>query len=93
MVRFFDFLNTPLAVLVVLVVAVGVNAFLYLGQYPPASPAEGGGSRTTAVETTERSVGEGEEAPRPATTLQSTTPTQPSATATATATASATASP
>jgi flagellar basal body-associated protein FliL len=84
--RFFGFLNTPLAVLVVLVVVVGVNAFLYLGQRPTTSPAERGGSRTTAVETTERPAGDGEEAPRPATTLRSTTPTQPSATATASAT-------
>jgi len=57
--RFFDFLNTPQAVLVVLVVVVGVNAFLYLGQRPYPSPAERGGPRTTAVETTERPAGEG----------------------------------
>ena len=29
--RFFDVLNTPSAVLIVLVVTVGVNTFLYLG--------------------------------------------------------------
>ena len=33
MVRFFNFINTPIAVLVALVV-VGVNAFLYFGQRP-----------------------------------------------------------
>src|SRR5215212_406115 len=69
--RFFDFLNTPLAVLVVLVVVVGVNAFLYLGQCTPetpaTAPAERGGPRTTAVERTERLAGDGE-ATRPAPT-------------------------
>jgi hypothetical protein len=37
--RFFDFLNTPMAVLVVLVVVVGINAFIYFGQSPPETPA------------------------------------------------------
>jgi hypothetical protein len=89
--RFFDFLNTPIAVLVVLVVVVGVNAFLYLGQRPsevPATaPAERSGPRTTAVEKTEQLAGDGE-ATGPAPTTTSAT-----ATASTTATASATASP
>jgi cytoskeletal protein RodZ len=92
--RFLDFLNTPLAVLVVLVVVVGVNAYLYLGQRtseaPGTAPAERGGPRTTAVERTERSAGDGE-ATRPAPTT--TTSTTATATTSATATASATASP
>jgi hypothetical protein len=93
MVRFFDFFNTPIAVLAVLVVVVGVNAFLYLGprpsEAPNTAPAERGGSRTT-VERTERRGGAGE-ATRPATTLLSTPSTKPSATVSATA--SATSSP
>jgi hypothetical protein len=36
MVRFFNFINTPIAVFVALVV-VGVNAFFYFGQ-PPLRP-------------------------------------------------------
>ena len=82
--RFFDFLNTPLAVLMVLVVVVGVNAYLYLGQRtseaPATAPAERGGPRTTAVERTERPAGDGEV-------------TRPAPTPTTIATASATASP
>jgi hypothetical protein len=89
--RFFDVLNTPIVVLVVLVVVVGVNTFLYLGQRaseaPVTAPAERGGSRTTAVERTERLGGDGE-ATRPAPTTASAT-----ASASATATATATASP
>ena len=79
MSRFLDFLNTPIAVVVVLVVVVVVNAFAYLGQRPseapatapatePATtPAKRGGPRTTAVERTERLAGDGE-ATRPAPT-------------------------
>lgn len=95
--RFFDFLNSPIVVLVVLVVVVGVNAILYLAprpsEAPNTAPAERGGSRTT-VERTELRGGPGE-ATRPATTLLSTPSTQPSATVSATvsATASATSSP
>ena len=37
--RFFDALNTPIAVLVVLVVVVGVNVFLYLGYHSSVTPA------------------------------------------------------
>ena len=89
--RFFDVLNTPIVVLVVLVVVVGVNTFLYLGQRaseaPVTAPAERGGSRTTAVERTERLGGDGE-ATRPAPTTTSTTSATTSASATATATAS-----
>ncbi len=85
--RFFDdYLNTPIAFLVVLVVVVVVNTFLYLGhrpsEAPATAPANRGGSQPT-VERTERRAGDGE-ATRPATTLRSTTSTQPSATATAT---------
>jgi hypothetical protein len=98
--RFFDVLNTPSAVLVVLVVVVGVNVFLYLGyssemQTPP--PAERGGHQTrdtTTIERMERAGAEESTPPQstqPATTLQSTTPTRPSASASASA--SATSSP
>jgi hypothetical protein len=77
--KIFDVLNTPLAVLVVLVVVVGVNAFLYLGprpsEAPDTAPANRGGPRTT-----------GERMERRAAIFRSTTSTQPSATASATAT-------
>jgi len=101
--RFFDVLNTPIVVLVVVVVVVGVNTFLYLGQRtseaPVTAPAERGGSRTTAVESTERLGGDGE-ATRPAPTTTSANASasananaSATATASASATATATASP
>ncbi len=34
--RFLDILNTPMAVLVVLIVVVTVNGFLFFGNYLPA---------------------------------------------------------
>lgn len=98
--RFFDVLNTPSAVLVVLAVVVGVNVFLYLGYYSETqtpSPAERGGLQTTTTTAAERMerAGAKERTPpqstQPATTLQS-TPTRPSVTADASASASATAS-
>jgi hypothetical protein len=99
--RFFDVLNTPSAVLGVLVVTVGVNVFLYLGYSSEMStppPAERSGHQTrdtTTIERMER-AGAKERTPpqstQPATTLQSTTPTRPSVTADASASASATAS-
>jgi flagellar basal body-associated protein FliL len=88
--RFFDVLNTPIAVLVVLVAVVGMNAFLYFGQRPSEAPAERGEPHTPTAEKTERRAGDGE-ATQPATTLLSTTPT--GLTATSSATASATSSP
>ena len=100
MVRFFDALNTPTAVLVVLVVVVAVNAFLYLDYYssetsaPPPNERSSGPQRT--VERTEQRAAPNEPTrpqgrTRPATTLQSTIPAEQSATASATA--SATSSP
>jgi hypothetical protein len=92
--RFFDVLNTPIAVLVLLVVVAGINAFLYFGYRPSEAPASppadrGGGQRT--VESTELRRGPGE-ATRSASAPRSTSPTRPSAGASAGATASATAS-
>jgi hypothetical protein len=53
MVRFFDSMNTPIAVLAVLVVVVGVNAFLYFGQRsseaPATEPAERGGPQPSVT--------------------------------------------
>jgi hypothetical protein len=94
--RFFDVLNTPMAVLVLLVVVAGINAFLYFGYHPSEAPApppaERGGPQTT-IESTEPRTGSGE-ATRSAGAPRSSSPTRPSATASATAsvTASATAS-
>ena len=84
--RFLDALNTPIAVLGVLLVVVVVNVFLYLGY---RSSEQGGGPQTTRrMETTQRA--EPEEETKPATTPQS--PAERSATPSASATASATAS-
>jgi hypothetical protein len=48
--RLFDILNTPMAVLAVLIVVVAVNSFLYFGYHAPAvSPA---GSPTPSTEST-----------------------------------------
>ena len=94
--RFFDVLNTLIAVLVLLVVVAGINALLYFGYRPSEAPAppyaERGGPQTT-LESTELRTGSGE-ATRSASAPRSTSPTRPSATASATASAttSATAS-
>jgi hypothetical protein len=83
--RFFDVLNTPIAVLVLLVVVAGINAFLYFGyrpsEAPAPPPADRGGPQTT-VGSTELRTGPGE-APRSASAPLSTSPTRPSATASA----------
>jgi hypothetical protein len=105
-VRFFDFLNTPIAVLSALLVVVAVSVFLYFGRYsktPTPLPAARTVPSATTIERTER-AGPKErtqpertrpESTRPATTLQSTTPTAtPTATPTErSATVSATSSP
>jgi hypothetical protein len=91
--RFFDVLNTPMAVLVLLVVVAGINAFLYFGYHPSEAPApphaERAGPQTT-LESTELRTGSGE-ATRSASAPRSTSPTQPSATVSATASATASA--
>ena len=57
---FFDILNTPIAVLVVLVVVVAANVFLYFGVYSSKAPSPLPGSRvvpsatSTTIERTER---------------------------------------
>jgi len=84
--RFLDALNTPIAVLGVLLVVV-VNVFLY---FDYRSSEQGGGPQTTrSMETTQRA--EPEEETKSATTPQS--PAERSATPSASATASATSSP
>jgi hypothetical protein len=105
-VRFFDILNTPIAVLSVLLVVVAVSVFLYFGRYsktPTPLPAARTVPSATTIERTER-AGPKErtrpqrtrpESTRPATTLQGTTPTATPTerSATVSATASATSSP
>ena len=101
--RFFDALNTLIAVLVVLFV-VAVNVFLYLGYHssetpPPPATERSSGPQRTVGRTEQRAAPK--EPTRPqrrtqsATTLQSTIPTEQSATPSATpsASASATSSP
>jgi hypothetical protein len=104
--RFFDILNTPIAVVVVLVVVVSVNLFLYFGEYSSKAPTPLPGSRTvpsattTTIERTERAEPKERTRPentrpektRPATTPQSTTITKQSATVSATASATSSAS-
>jgi hypothetical protein len=94
--RFFDILNTPIATLSLVFVVVAVNVFLYFGYYsktPTPLPTERTAPSATTLERTER-AGPKErtllevtrtERTRPATTLQSTTPTAQSATVSATA--------
>jgi hypothetical protein len=89
--RFFDILNTPIAALSVVFVVVAVNVFLYFGYYSPKTPTPLPSERTTPSATTrERTERTGPkertlpERTRPATTLQSTTPAEPSATVSAT---------
>lgn len=98
--RFFDALNTPSAMLVVLVVVVVVNAFLYLDYHssvtPAPTPAERSGVLQRTSETTEqpaapKELSQPQRSTRPETTLQSTVPTRQSTTPSASA--SATSSP
>jgi hypothetical protein len=99
--RFLDALNTPIAVLVVLVVVVAVNAFLYLGYHPsetPSPPAERSSGPQRTVERTEQPATPKEKtrpkrSTRPATTLQSTIPNEQSATPSASASATSSPSP
>ncbi len=95
--RFFDALNTPIAVLVVLFVVVVVNAFLYLGYHSSGgstlSPTERSGGPQRTIEMTQQQAAPKEptrpqRSTRPETTLQSTTPTEQSATPSASATSS-----
>jgi len=88
--RFFDILNTPIAVLGVSFVVVVVNVFLYFGYYSTKTPTALPTERTVSSTTLERAERAGPkertrpERTRPSTTLQSTTPTEPSATVSAT---------
>jgi hypothetical protein len=89
--RLFEILNMPIVVLGVLFVVVAVNVFLYFGYYSKTStpmPAEHTAPSTT-MQRPER-TGPKEVSPpersRPATTLQSTIPTDQSAPASATST-------
>jgi hypothetical protein len=100
--RFLDALNTPIAALVVLVVVVAVNAFLYLGyrpsETPSPPPAERSSGPQRTVERTEQPATPKEKtrpmrSTRPATTLQSTIPTEQSATPSASASATSSPSP
>jgi hypothetical protein len=84
--RLFDILNMPITVLGVLFVVVAVNVFLYFGNYssntPDALPAEHTAPSTT-IERTELAGPKEVTRPQrtsPATTLQSTIPTDQSAT-------------
>ena len=89
--RFFDALNTPIAVLVVLFVVVVVNAFLYLGYHSSGgstlSPTERSSGLQRTIEMTQQQAAP-KEPTRPETTLQSTSPTEQSATPSASATSS-----
>jgi cytoskeletal protein RodZ len=97
--RFLEILNTPIAVLVVLVVVVVVNASLYFGHFFPAdkSPASSpspalrtestSAPKRTTLERTDHEATE--ERVRPATTPGA----KATSTATSTSTATATASP
>ena len=95
--RFFDALNTPTAVLVVLVVVVAVNVFLYLGYHtsetstPPPTEHSSGPS-TTTIERTQQPAAP-KERTRPATTLPSTIPAEQSVTPSASASATSSPSP
>jgi hypothetical protein len=100
--RFLDALNTPIAALVVLVVVVAVNAFLYLGyrpsETPSPPPAERSSGPQRTVERTEQPATPKEKtrpkrSTRPATTLQSTIPSEQSATPSASASATSSPSP
>src|SRR5215218_9967603 len=84
--RFFDIINTPIAALSVVFVMMVVNVFLYFGYYSPKTPTPLPAEQTspsTTIETPERAPPQEVTRPeriKPATTLQSTTPTEPSAT-------------
>jgi hypothetical protein len=95
MVRFFDILNTPIAVLGLSIVVVVVNVFVYFDYYsktPTPLPTERTAPSATTLERTERAGPKEKTLPevtrtertRPSTTLQSTTPTAQSATVSAT---------
>jgi hypothetical protein len=87
--RLFDILNMPIVLLSVLFVVVAVNVFLYFGYYSRTStprPAEHTAPSTT-IERTESTRSKEVTRPertRPATTLQSTIPTDQRATRSAT---------
>jgi hypothetical protein len=92
--RFFEILNTPTAVLVVLVASVGLNALIYLGHRPPEGPAPSPAGRSSGpqrtVEPTEQTTAPSgptrqQSSPRPATTPQGTVSAGQSATASASA--------
>jgi len=89
--RFFDIINTPIAALSVVFVMMVVNVFLYFGYYSPKTPTPLPAEQTspsTTIERPERAQPQEGTLPevtrperiKPATTLQSTTPTEPSAT-------------
>src|SRR5215217_3378605 len=68
--RFFDVLNTPIAVLVLLVVVAGINAFLYFGYRPSEAPApppadRGGPQTTLEVQSCGRDLGRRRVLPAP----------------------------
>jgi hypothetical protein len=54
--RFFDIINTPIAVLDVLFVVVAVNLFLYFGYYSPKTPTPLPAEHTSPSTTTEPSA-------------------------------------
>jgi hypothetical protein len=104
MVRFFDILNTPIAVLGLSIVVVVVNVFVYFDYYsktPTPLPTERTAPSATTLERTERAGPKEKTLPevtrtertRPSTTLQSTTPTAQSATVSATVSATSSPSP
>jgi hypothetical protein len=66
--RFFDVLNTPIAVLVLLGVVAGINAFLYFGYRPseaPAPPTAVGSRRRSKVQSCGRDLGRRRVLPAP----------------------------
>jgi cytoskeletal protein RodZ len=94
--RFLEMLNTPITVLVVLVVVVSVNAFLFFGHYLPSvrTPTVPTSAPTLTTERTSApptTTVEGEDSE--ATEEQTQPATTPEVTTTATATASPTGSP
>jgi hypothetical protein len=83
--RFFDALNTPIAVLVVLMVVVAVNSFLFFAYYLPRT--------TTEVPALPPERTEQRTHPLTTTTVERTRPTTTSFEGTTTSTATATATP
>jgi cytoskeletal protein RodZ len=94
--RFLNALNTPAAVLVVLVVVVAVNVFLYLdyrsSEEPTSSPPERSSGPQRATERTDR-PSDPEEPTRARGSAQPASSPSPGQSATASATASAPSSP